>query len=67
MERTNFSGYDTQDIWEKDRDHYIHPWTNFATFEDEGSDIMAESEGIYVYNSEGDKFIEQSDRLVSND
>ena len=58
MERTNFSAYDTQDIWEKDRDHYIHPWTNFATFEDEGSDIMAESEGIYVYNSEGDKFID---------
>ena len=58
MERTNFSAYDTQDIWEKDRDHYIHPWTNYATFEEEGSDIMAESEGIHVYNSNGDKFID---------
>jgi putrescine---pyruvate transaminase len=58
MEGKNFSAYDTQDIWEKDRDHYIHPWTNYATFEDEGSQIMAESDGVYVYNSEGDKFID---------
>ena len=29
MERTNFAAYDTEDIRRKDRDHFIHPWTNF--------------------------------------
>ena len=24
--------YDTQDLWRKDRDHNVHPWTDFATF-----------------------------------
>ena len=50
MVRANFADYDTEDIRRKDRDHFIHPFTNFATFEKEGSDVMAESEGIYVYN-----------------
>ncbi|MCH9019427.1 MAG: aminotransferase [Proteobacteria bacterium] len=58
MERTNFAAYDTDDLWRKDRDHYIHPWTNFATFKDRGSEVMAEAEGVYVYNSDGDRFID---------
>ena len=58
MERTNFTAYDTEDLRRKDRDHFIHPWTDYATFEKEGSDVMAESEGIYVYNSDGDRFID---------
>ncbi len=58
MERTNFAAYDTRELWRKDRDHYIHPWTNFATFKDQGSDIMAEAEGVYVYNADGDRFID---------
>ena len=58
MERTNFTAYDTEDIRRKDRDHFIHPWTDFSTFEKEGSDVMAESEGVYVYNSDGDRFID---------
>ncbi|MCH7931155.1 MAG: aminotransferase [Proteobacteria bacterium] len=58
MERTNFAAYDTRELWRKDRDHYIHPWTNFATFKDQGSEVMAEAEGVYVYNSDGDRFID---------
>ena len=58
MERTNFTAYDTEDLRQKDRDHFIHPWTDFSTFEKEGSDVMAESEGVYVYNSDGDRFID---------
>ncbi|MDP7541789.1 MAG: hypothetical protein QF653_00920 [Acidimicrobiales bacterium] len=22
-----FDQYDTRDIWQKDKDHFIHPWT----------------------------------------
>ena len=40
----NFN-YDTQKIWEQDRDHQVHPWTDFATFKESGSLIVAEAEG----------------------
>jgi len=55
--RTNFN-YDTKGLWQKDRDHYIHPWTDFSVFKDQGSVVMAESEGVYVYDSEGNRFID---------
>ncbi len=52
------TAYDTSDLWRKDRDHYIHPWTNFATFKKEGSEVIAESDGIYVYDADGTRFID---------
>lgn len=55
--KSNFS-YDTKALWRKDRDHNIHPWTNFATFKEEGSMVMAESEGVYVYDSDGNRYID---------
>ena len=50
--------YDTKDLWQKDRDHYIHPWTDFATFKETGSDVIAEGKGIYVYDSDGKRYID---------
>ncbi len=57
MARPNLQ-YDTEKLRRMDRDHYIHPWTNFETFKEEGSEVMAEAEGVYVYNSDGDQFID---------
>ena len=50
--------YDTQDLWAKDRDHYIHPWTDFSVFHDEGSLVVAEADGPYVYDSDGGRYID---------
>ena len=50
--------YDTESLWQKDRDHNIHPWTDFSTFKEEGSMVMANSEGAYVSDSDGKRFIE---------
>ncbi|NQU58034.1 MAG: aminotransferase [Rhodospirillales bacterium] len=57
MAENNFN-YDTQAIWQKDRDHLIHPWTDFASFKEEGSMIIAESEGAYVFDSDGNRFLD---------
>ena len=54
----NFPSYDTEDLWRKDRDHFIHPWTDFSTFKEEGSMVIAESEGCYVYDSDGNKYLD---------
>jgi len=53
----NFN-YDTKAIWKKDLDHHIHPWTDFATFKEKGSLVVAESEGSYIYDSEGNKYLD---------
>lgn len=50
--------FDTPDLWRKDRDHCIHPWTDFSTFKEKGSDIMAESEGAYVIDSDGARYLD---------
>ena len=56
--RANFTQYDNEDLRQKDRDHNIHPWTDFATFKQEGSEVMAEAEGVYVYNAEGERYMD---------
>ncbi len=53
----NFN-YDTKAIWQKDKDHHIHPWTDFSTFKEKGSMVVAESEGSYIYDSEGNKYLD---------
>ena len=56
--RANFTQYDNEDLRRKDRDHNIHPWTDFASFKEEGSEVMAEAEGVYVYNAEGERYMD---------
>ena len=49
--------YDTQDLWKKDLDHYVHPWTDFSVFHEEGSLVVAEADGAYVFDSDGKRYI----------
>ena len=46
------------EIWKKDKEHHIHPWTDFATFKDEGAMILAHSEGCYVFDAEGNTYLD---------
>ena len=50
--------YDANELWQKDHDHVIHPWTDFSQWDDKGSEIMAEADGIHVYDSHGNRFID---------
>ena len=54
----DFSKYNTDDLRSKDLKHNMHPFTDFSTFKEEGSLIMAESEGAYVYDTEGNKYLD---------
>ena len=49
---------DTQEIWRKDKDHHVHPWTDFATFKNKGSLVLADAEGAYVVDSEGNRYLD---------
>ncbi len=52
------SQFNTQDLWQKDHDHFLHPWTHFDSFNESGSLVIAESEGVYVYDSDGKKYMD---------
>ncbi|MCC5903407.1 MAG: aminotransferase [Halomonas sp.] len=50
--------YDAQDLWQKDRNHFIHPFTDFSLFHEKGCDLITNSEGIYVEDVRGNRFID---------
>ena len=54
----DFSRYETADLHAKDLKHNMHLLTDFASFKKEGALIMAESDGAYVYDTEGKKYLD---------
>ena len=60
MSRPNansFERYDSRDLWQKDKDHYIHPWPAFESA-DKGCLVIAESDGAYVYDVDGKRYLD---------
>jgi adenosylmethionine-8-amino-7-oxononanoate aminotransferase len=49
---------DRQDIWQKDKDHFVHPWTHFDSFKKDGSLVMGRAEGAYVYDLSGKRYLD---------
>jgi adenosylmethionine-8-amino-7-oxononanoate aminotransferase len=45
-------------IWREDRDHFLHPWTHFDSFKAEGSLVIAEGKGAYVYDAAGKRYLD---------
>ncbi|PHR91425.1 MAG: aspartate aminotransferase family protein [Blastopirellula sp.] len=50
--------YDAAGLKQADLDHCIHPWTEFPQWTKTGSTIMVRGEGAYVWDAEGNKFID---------
>lgn len=44
--------------WEKDRDHVLHPYTDFSSFAETGSQIIEAAEGMYVTDHKGRKLLD---------
>lgn len=49
---------DAKKIWQMDRDHFIHPYSNFASFKEEGSQIITGAEGMYIIDADGNQFLD---------
>ncbi len=54
---SNFE-YPTKELWAKDRDHVIHPFSDLASLKEDGCMIMAEGEGVHVFDSDGNRYID---------
>ncbi|MBM3651257.1 MAG: aminotransferase class III-fold pyridoxal phosphate-dependent enzyme, partial [Alphaproteobacteria bacterium] len=48
----------TRDLWEKDRAHFLHPWTHFDSFKSEGSLVLTEAKGARVFDSQGKGYLD---------
>jgi len=50
--------YSTKAIWEMDKNHFIHPYTNYQTFEHEGSQVICEASGVHIIDADGEKYLD---------
>ncbi len=48
----------TRDWQELDSRHYLHPFTDFRALAAEGSRIITRAEGVYLYDSEGERILD---------
>jgi len=49
---------DLKKLWQQDKDHFVHPFTDFSVFQQEGCDIITDSEGVWVSDGEGNRYID---------
>lgn len=49
---------DIATLWQQDKDHFIHPFTDFSVFNEEGCDIIERSQGAYVYDAKGQQYLD---------
>ena len=56
--KSTISTANTQELWEKDRKHFIHPYTNYQNFHTEGSVIYSEGKDHFVFDHDGRKYLD---------
>ncbi|MGM0832008.1 aspartate aminotransferase family protein [Halomonas qaidamensis] len=48
----------TQDYQTLDRQHHLHPFTDFKSLGEEGSRIITHADGVYIYDSQGSRILD---------
>lgn len=55
--KSNFA-YDADDLWDKDRRHTVHGWTDYSRFVQDGPEILVEGDGVYVTDVCGNRLMD---------
>lgn len=50
--------YTTDQLKELDRAHYMHPFTDYKKLSDEGSRIIVRADNIYLWDSDGKRYLD---------
>ena len=45
-------------LWEMDRAHALHPWTNFGPFEEKGALVITRGQGCHLWDAEGRQYFD---------
>lgn len=46
------------DLWQMDRAHALHPWTNFGPFQDKGALVISRGHGCDLWDAEGRRYLD---------
>jgi adenosylmethionine-8-amino-7-oxononanoate aminotransferase len=49
---------EAKQLWLADKNHFIHPYTDFACFEREGSQVITRASGVEVIDSAGNTYLD---------
>lgn len=52
------TGKPSSQAWQMDRDHFIHPYTDFTSFRQEGSQVITSSNGVHVSDEQGGTYLD---------
>jgi len=47
-----------RDLWQKDKDHHLHPWQGFDTFSEHGALVMERADGAYLFDIHGRQYLD---------
>lgn len=47
-----------REIWQKDKDHHLHPWQLFDSFGDEGALVIDRAEGAWLVDIDGNRYLD---------
>ncbi|UCF94404.1 MAG: aminotransferase [Desulfobacterales bacterium] len=50
--------YTTDELIQQDKAHVVHPWATFEIFDKQGALPIAKAEGCYVYDSDGNRYLD---------
>lgn len=50
--------FNTRELWEKDRNHFFHPYTNFEKFKSEGSVVFSRGKDHFIYDHDGNTYLD---------
>ncbi|MFT3670722.1 aminotransferase [Aestuariivirga sp.] len=58
MLHTASNRFNAQDLWQKDHDHFLHPFTHFDSFRKEGSLVIVEGDGCFLRDVNGKRYFD---------
>ena len=54
----DFDQFDTRDLWQKDLDHNVHPYSIWPIHNKVGCTVLVRGEGMYLYDSDGKQYLD---------
>jgi len=45
-------------VWQKDKDHFTHPWQVFDSFDEHGSMVLEQGDGVWLQDIDGNRYLD---------
>ena len=46
------------EIWRKDHDHFLHPFAEYPSFDEEGCLVIDRADGAYIFDASGQRYLD---------